>query len=468
MIPRILLAYLVFMFYHWTVTAGFISFNFGRDQGGYYNLLIDGFLKGQLNLPLDPRPELLALPDPYDPTLNAPYRLHDASLYKGKYYIYFGPAPAITLFLPYFFIFHRHMSENFAVFVFSYGGFLWLMGLLIYLRNKYFQQIPEWKLLLGIAILAFASVIPYLLRRPGIWEVALASGFFYLSGSIYFFCRAFNSPIPRLWMLLLGSTFLGLAFASRASYVLASVIILLILKRAFSPKIVLCALFPFLLCLSLIAYYNYSRFNNPFELGTSYQLPADDIRQEKKFDIRRTSTGAYFYLFHPPTINLNFPFVHLDSVNPPRPKWLHLTKPLRIEKIGGMFSVIPFTLLIFLMPLTCLTFEFFVIVLPAVLFMIVSFLLEGVTMRYLADFAPYFILGACMVWFYIDCVLSSKLVLKRILNTITVTLALISIFFGIAYSIDGPYECLLIENPKEYARLERWVGPVSNFLRSSH
>ena len=189
MIPRILLAYLVFMFYHWTATAGFISFNFGADQGGYYNLLIDGLLKGQLNLPVDPRPELLALSDPYDPLLNAPYRLHDASLYKGKYYIYFGPAPAITLFLPYFLIFHRHMPENFAVFIFSYGGFLWLMSLLIYLKNKYFQQIPEWKLLLGIATLAFASVIPYLLRRPGIWEVALASGFFYLSGSMYFFAE---------------------------------------------------------------------------------------------------------------------------------------------------------------------------------------------------------------------------------------------------------------------------------------
>ena len=51
------------------------------------------------SLPVEPDPHLLALPNPYRP--NAPYRLHDASLYKGKYYLDFGthagadPFPAV-------------------------------------------------------------------------------------------------------------------------------------------------------------------------------------------------------------------------------------------------------------------------------------------------------------------------------------------------------------------------------------
>ena len=31
--------------------------------------------------------------DPYDPVQNAPYRLHDAILYDGHFYLYFGPSP---------------------------------------------------------------------------------------------------------------------------------------------------------------------------------------------------------------------------------------------------------------------------------------------------------------------------------------------------------------------------------------
>jgi hypothetical protein len=60
-----------------------------------YALLTYAFLAGKTSLPVEPDARLLALPDPYRPA--APYRIQDASLYKGKYYIYFGPTPAIIL-----------------------------------------------------------------------------------------------------------------------------------------------------------------------------------------------------------------------------------------------------------------------------------------------------------------------------------------------------------------------------------
>ena len=40
-----------------------------------------------------PHPALLAMADPYDPVANAPYRVHDMTLYKGHYYLYFGVSP---------------------------------------------------------------------------------------------------------------------------------------------------------------------------------------------------------------------------------------------------------------------------------------------------------------------------------------------------------------------------------------
>ena len=66
-----------------------------------YNLLAKGYLSGHLSLSILPAPELLALPDPYDPIANARLRIWDATLFKGRYYLYFGPTPALLLFAPF-------------------------------------------------------------------------------------------------------------------------------------------------------------------------------------------------------------------------------------------------------------------------------------------------------------------------------------------------------------------------------
>src|SRR5713101_86638 len=95
----------VFAFYLWTASSSGNPFIFGKKLSDYYNLLSDAFLAGRLSLVVEPSKELLNLPDPYDPSLNAKFRLHDASLYKGKYYLYFGPVPAVTFFIPFRFLF---------------------------------------------------------------------------------------------------------------------------------------------------------------------------------------------------------------------------------------------------------------------------------------------------------------------------------------------------------------------------
>ena len=50
---------------------------------GYYNLLTDSFLAGQVSLQVQPPREMQALDNPYDPVKNKPYRLADVSYYKG-------------------------------------------------------------------------------------------------------------------------------------------------------------------------------------------------------------------------------------------------------------------------------------------------------------------------------------------------------------------------------------------------
>jgi len=88
----------------------------------YYNRLSDGLARGQTALDLAPPAWLTNLPDPYDPTANAPFqgqkyspgRVHDLSYYQGRLYLYFSVVPAATLFLPFHWLTGAYLSHQHA------------------------------------------------------------------------------------------------------------------------------------------------------------------------------------------------------------------------------------------------------------------------------------------------------------------------------------------------------------------
>ncbi len=87
---------LVALVHVWVISAGTMT-RWPEHSKGYYDLLADAFLHGQTHLLIEPAPQLRALPDPYDASANQPWRLHDAILHGGKYYFYWGPAPALIV-----------------------------------------------------------------------------------------------------------------------------------------------------------------------------------------------------------------------------------------------------------------------------------------------------------------------------------------------------------------------------------
>src|SRR5258708_7322844 len=83
-------AALVGFYYLWQARAGNGPFEWGHDLDGYYNQLAQGFAAGHLYVPAQPSPQLLALPDPWDPKVDGSLRRQDMALYRGHYYLYFG------------------------------------------------------------------------------------------------------------------------------------------------------------------------------------------------------------------------------------------------------------------------------------------------------------------------------------------------------------------------------------------
>src|SRR5665213_1759719 len=119
----VLAAVLAGYFYLWSALGGSRPWILAyKEPSGYYPLLTAGFRSGHLYVPITPRPELLALADPYDPVANAPYRVHDMSLFKGHYYLYFGAAPVLLFFWPYAMVTGSYPTEGLATAVFCAGA----------------------------------------------------------------------------------------------------------------------------------------------------------------------------------------------------------------------------------------------------------------------------------------------------------------------------------------------------------
>ena len=193
-----ILLLVVLLFYCWIATGDEQRFALETNHGGHYNDLTDAFLAGQLHFLVRPEPGLLSLPDPYAPTENWRYKYHDASYYKGKYYLYYGPTPIILLYIPYKLITGLGTPYPLAVLIFSFGAFIWSVLLLIHLQKLYFKDSPEWTILFSLLVLAFANVFPYNLRRNEMYQVAISCGSFFLVGGIFLLCLIIARKKPSL------------------------------------------------------------------------------------------------------------------------------------------------------------------------------------------------------------------------------------------------------------------------------
>ena len=132
-------------FYFWTATSASNPLSSQLQVGDLYNRLADGFLAGHLSFVEKPNPALADLADPWDPAQNAglsPY--HDVTYYHGRYYLYFGAAPAFLLLAPWKALTGSYLGENVAAALFAWLGVLFSVMLVLILRRRHFPGVGGW------------------------------------------------------------------------------------------------------------------------------------------------------------------------------------------------------------------------------------------------------------------------------------------------------------------------------------
>lgn len=310
----------------WTVRSTREPYHFGRPQHDYYNLLIDGWLDGQLAMKVDVPEALLQLPDPYDPRTRPPgLGLHDASFYRGKYYLYFGVAPVATLMLPFRLLTGNGLPLAAAVLVFVYGGFVASAAVWLAVRRRYFPESGLTVSAGALLVLGFASLGPVLLRRPQIWELPIAAGYAFAMVALWAVFHSLHSPRRSgVWLAAAGLA-LGLSVGSRPTYLVATPLLLIpVILRGRAARRVpwgfgLCGLVPLAGVGALLALHNTLRFGNPLEFGQTYQFSLDYEARVRHFSLAYAGFNGWRYFFSAARWSEYFPFIRPAEV-PARPE----------------------------------------------------------------------------------------------------------------------------------------------------
>lgn len=72
---------------------------------------------------------------------------------------------------------------------------------------------------------------------------------------------------------------------------------------------------PFLVVAAAVMVYNFARFGSPLDFGANYNLTTNDMTH-RGFHADRIPFGLYAYLFQPPALGSQFPFMHQTYMDP--------------------------------------------------------------------------------------------------------------------------------------------------------
>jgi len=289
----------------------------------YYNLLVQGFRVGQLDLKTDVPPVLAQLPDPYDPAAQAPYPVLDMSYYKGKLYLYFGVTPALVLFWPYLALTGHYLLQKDAASIFCLVGFLSSAGLLYALWRRYFAEVSVAVVAAATLALGLVTYTQPLLARCDVNEVPITCGYALSMLALAGIWKALHEPQRRCSWLATASLAYGLAVGARPSLLFGAVILLVPVAQAWRERRtvlvpLLAATGPMVLIGLGLMLYNALRFDSPFEFGTHYQLAGQRQLGRQFFSPRYFWFNFRVYFLEPARWNRQFPFVH-DIALPPVP-----------------------------------------------------------------------------------------------------------------------------------------------------
>lgn len=283
----------------------------------YYTRQTAGFAAGELSMRVTPHPHVSYVASDGHP-VPEPFLL-DASFYKDRYYLYFGAAPILAIFMPVFLLTGAYPNEPFVALLFVVLGFWTSVAWVATWKRHAAPSTPVW--IWSVLVLAMGLCTGALptLRRSLFYEVAASSGYFWSMVGLLACTQAlFHKTHKGRWLSLAGFA-IGMAGASRGT--LLPLLILLPVLAAWCThqnwkngarnrwallQPWLFAGFPATAILIGLLGYNFARFGHPLEFGFRFQVNG---MPPKMFSVSWVWHNLRYYYFAKPQLYPYFPFV---------------------------------------------------------------------------------------------------------------------------------------------------------------
>ena len=430
----------------------------GFTGWGYYNFLAYGLKNKQLNMPIEPSEKLKALNNPHDyielndnlSWQNFEYIL-DFSFYKGKYYIYFGVVPALTVYLPFMILANSFITDALVVLLFALLSFYLSVFIFFGIYRKFVEKKDFLFEIMAVTAAGLCSAFAFLVSFPRVYEVAIIMAVFFCLLS-FLFISLYAQKKKNIFLFLAG-LFIGLSCGCRPFYALVvplQFFIIFDLKtiRQSWKGYVFYAV-PVAVCAAGLMLYNYARFDSVFEFGTKYQLTIYDMANWKP-SLSNMWDSLKNFLFFSPEYKNSFPYIYSRLASG---IWY------KFEPVTGIFYLMPF---VFMLPLGYLFFKekgvesFYKKYVSGILLTGIMILIIVSTMgsfnRYLADFSIYLIITSLFLAAYWCSKYQEKLS-GLIIKYALITTVFSGIVLSFSLSVSNSLMLSSINMPELYARM---------------
>ena len=320
---KVLWPLIVLLAYASVGTWGHFDFS---DLMGYYDFLADAFLQGKTHI--EPTPQQIYL--------------HDMIPYQNRYYLQWGPFPALFHAAPK--IVGLKLSDRVACMLAALLNAAAFLAIIVHLRRRFLPTIPN--AVLAWFFFAFALATPTVLLglRGTVYHESEAVAGLGILWCFFALLRYQESHAPR-WALAIG---VGVAVAvlSRMPLIVyaggltLAIVATLHAGRGSIRKVIgsLALLgLPVVAAGLLTMAYNQARFGSPWDFGRLY-LPSTTNPDSKAFAVAYVPENLRNYLLAPPKWTADFPWI--EHVG-----WAPVEQTNRAEDMSSLLITSPFVLL---------------------------------------------------------------------------------------------------------------------------
>ena len=347
-------AVISFVIYHFLATGSFnYPYEYPLSNMNAYEQMFDALMKHQLNIDITPDPMLEKLNNPYDwdeRSLYSFFYLWDRAYFGGKYYSYFGIAPILLIYFPFYFLSGKVPSAQTVCLIFALISVFAIALLVVKTHKVFLKKVNLSLLILSILATETGSLIFMTQASADFYYIAVASGITFLALFLLFSLCAYDAKKISEKCLYFSLSGLSLVFLvmSRPNLALYFIIAIPIyLSVIFSKKYkasdkfkqVLSFAIPTAIGAAFVMWYNYARFGSIFEFGAKYQLTVYDV-SKYTFNTALILPGLYYYFFQYPKFISEFPYLDIPFYKfPTLNTYVYLTSTIGILSFPSVWGI---------------------------------------------------------------------------------------------------------------------------------